>query len=182
MKQACPEVNEGFDEHAGSGHNPSPMLSRRPPSPLQQRRLMGRRIGNLIFGILFAAATAVWSVQILTAVWEGAPPAPAGCSAGTASLESALRRARSVYSSHRGDEDERAALARFRGALAPEWSQEKAVDAACRSDEAGRKRLRDVVALRYAEEHAVRYESQGLAPLRRRLQGNQPSPSNELIR
>jgi hypothetical protein len=39
-----------------------------------------------------------------------------------------------------------------------------------------------VIALRYAEEHAVRYESLGLAPLRRRLQGPAESPPTELIR
>jgi hypothetical protein len=39
-----------------------------------------------------------------------------------------------------------------------------------------------VVALRYAEEHAVRYESLGLAPLRRRLKAASESPSHELIR
>jgi hypothetical protein len=74
-----------------------------------------------------------------------------------------------------GDDDERAALKRYRGALEPEWSERKAVEAACAGDVAGRKRLKDVIALRYAEEHAVRYESLGLAPLRRRLKGTQPS-------
>jgi hypothetical protein len=182
MKQACPEVNEGFDEAAGSRHNPVPMVSRRPRSPLQRRQLMGRRVGNVVFATIFATATVVWSVQILTVVWASAAPSAAGCAAGTASLESAVARARSVYLAHNGEEDERAALARFRTALDPEWREEKAVEAACRADEAAHQHLKDVVALRYAEEHAVRYESQGLAPLRRRLQGKQQSPSNELIR
>ena len=80
-----------------------------------------------------------------------------------------------AYAASAGDEDERSALARYRGALEPEWSEEKAVVAACAGDAAGRKRLNDVIALRYAEEHAVRYESLGLAPLRRRLKGTSPS-------
>jgi hypothetical protein len=86
-----------------------------------------------------------------------------------------VERARQAYAASAGDEDERAALSRYRGALEPEWSQRKAVEAACAGDATGRQRLKDVIALRYAEEHAVRYESLDLAPLRRRLKGTQPS-------
>ena len=107
---------------------------------------------------------------------SSAPPSPAGCSAGTARLEQAVERARHIYQSEAGAEDERAALARFRSALLPEWTEEKAVKAACEQEEAGRKRLKDVIALRYAEEHAVRYESLGLAPQRRRLGAQSASP------
>ncbi len=156
--------------------------SRRPPSPLERRRLMGRRAGIAIFTTIFAGATLLWTIQILTAVWGSAPPSPAGCAVGTASLERAVARARLAYAVQAGDEDERAALARYRNALEPEWEQRKAVEAACQRDEAGRKRLKDVIALRYAEEHTVRYESLGLAPLRRRLKGTSVSSPNELIR
>jgi hypothetical protein len=130
---------------------------------------MGRRLGIAIFAAIFASATALWTFQILTAVWGSAPPLEAGCAAGTASLQQAVQRARAAYAAGSGEEDERSALARYRVALEPEWAQEKAVKAACEGDEAGKKRLKDVIALRYAEEHAVRYESLGLAPLRRRL-------------
>lgn len=140
---------------------------------------MGRSIGTAIYGALFAGATLIWTVQILSHVWGSAPPSPAGCAAGTATLERAVERARKAYAIGAGDEDERTALARYRNALEPEWQQEKAVESACRGDGAGQSRLRDVVALRYAEEHAVRYESLGLAPLRRRLKGTLSSPSNE---
>jgi hypothetical protein len=143
---------------------------------------MGRRAGIAIFTTIFAGATLLWTIQILTAVWGSAPPSPAGCAVGTASLERAVARARLAYAVQAGDEDERAALARYRNALEPEWEQRKAVEAACQGDEAGRKRLKDVIALRYAEEHTVRYESLGLAPLRRRLKGTSVSPPNELIR
>lgn len=151
-------------------------------SPLERRRLLGRQVGTVVFGSIFAAATLWWTVQILTSVWGVAPPSPAGCAGGTATLERAVERARRAYAALAGDEDERAALARYRNALEPEWQQRKAVEAACRDDQAGKKRLKDVIALRYAEEHAVRYESLGLAPLRRRLQGTGASPPNELIR
>jgi hypothetical protein len=156
--------------------------SRRPLSPLERRRLMGRRVAIAIFTGIFAGATLLWTVQILTAVWGTAPPSPAGCAGGTASLERAVERARLAYAVEAGDEDERAALARYRNALEPEWAQRKAVEAACQGDEAGRKRLKDVIALRYAEEHTVRYESLDLAPLRRRLKGTSASPPNELTR
>jgi hypothetical protein len=129
-----------------------------------------------VFSAIFAGATLLWTIQILTTVWGSAPPSPAGCTAGTASLEQAVARARSAYLAGSGSEDERAALSRFRSALEPEWSHEKAVKAACREEGTGQKRLKDVIALRYAEEHAVRYESLGLAPQRRRLKETQPPP------
>jgi hypothetical protein len=97
-------------------------------------------------------------------------------------LERAVSRARAAYLAQTSEQNERAALATYRNALEPEWSEHKGIEAACRGDEAGRKRLKDVIALRYAEEHAVRYESLGLAPLRRRLKAASESPSHELIR
>lgn len=155
--------------------------SRRPITQLERNRLLGRRVGIAVFSAIFAGATLLWTVQILTTVWGTAPPAPEGCAGGTAKLEQAVERARRVYALEAGDEDERAALARYRSALEPEWASRKGVEAACRGDDAGKKRLKDVIALRYAEEHAVRYESLGLAPLRRRLKGIE-SPVNELNR
>lgn len=148
----------------------------RSSAAIERRRRLGRRAGIVIFTGIFAGATAIWTTQILTAVWSSAPPSPAGCSAGTASLEQAVTRARQIYQSEAGTEDERAALARFRSALLPEWAEEKAIKAACEGEEAGKNRLKDVIALRYAEEHAVRYESLGLAPLRRRLGAPSASP------
>ena len=148
----------------------------RTPSALERRQRLGRRVGIVIFAGFFSGATLLWTIQILTTVWGSAAPSPAGCSAGTASLERAIQRARESYATQAGDEDERAALARYRQALLPEWQQEKAVTAACEHEDAGRKRLKDVIALRYAEEHAVRYESLGLAPQRRRLRETSGSP------
>ena len=150
--------------------------SRPPLSPAARRRRIGQRAGVVVFAAIFAGATLLWTVQILGTVWGTAAASPAGCAGGTARLEQAVERARLAYASTAEDEDERAALARYRGALEPEWSERKAVEAACAADTTGRKRLKDVIALRYAEEHAVRYESLGLAPLRRRLKGT-PSSS-----
>ncbi len=155
---------------------------RLPLSPLDKSRLRGRRIGIAIFSAIFTGATLIWTVQILTAVWGSAPASPAGCAAGTASMQRAVERARLAYATLAGDEDERTALSRYRNALEPEWAERKAVEAACQGDATGKKRLKDVIALRYAEEHAVRYESLDLAPLRRRLKGTSASFSNELNR
>jgi hypothetical protein len=149
---------------------------------VDRRRRIGQRVGIVVFAAIFSGSTLLWTIQILTTVWSSAPPSPAGCSAGTASLERAMTRARQVYQAEAGEEDERAALARYRSALLPEWAQEKAVKAACEHEEAGKKRLKDVIALRYAEEHAVRYESLGLAPQRRKLGAWNAAPSNELNR
>jgi hypothetical protein len=155
---------------------------RRPLSQLERNRLLGRRAGVAIFTTIFAGATLLWTIQILTTVWGTAPPSPEGCAGGTASLERAVDRARKAHAAVAVDDDERAALSRYRSALLPEWEQRKAVEAACETDEAGKMRLKDVIALRYAEEHAVRYESLGLAPLRRRLKGTEQSSTNELTR
>ncbi len=153
----------------------------RPPrvlTPQQRAERIGRRAGIAVFATIFAGATALWTFQILSTVWGSAPPSPEGCASGTASLERAVSRARAAFAASSGDEDERAALALYRQALEPEWSQQKAVEAACEGDAAGRKHLKDVIALRYAEEHAVRYESLGLAPLRRRLKGASEATSH----
>jgi len=66
--------------------------------------------------------------------------------------------------------DERAALGRFRAALEPEWASRPSLDSACSSDDKTLAALAEIDALRYAEEHAVRYEAVGLAPQRRRVQ------------
>lgn len=146
--------------------SPRPVLT-----PAERIRLTGRRIGIAVFAALVSGATLLWTIQILSDVWGSAPPSPTGCTAGTRKLEEAVERARLAYATGASDEDERTALARYRGALEPEWSERKAIEAACQEDSAGGKRLKDVIALRYAEEHAVRYESLGLAPLRRKLKG-----------
>src|SRR5882672_6408583 len=111
--------------------------SRPAPSRLERHRLLGRRAGVAVFTGIFAGATLIWTTQILTTVWGTAPPSPEGCAGGTASLERAVERARLAYAVQAGDEDERSALTRYRNALEPEWEQRKAVEAACRGDEAG---------------------------------------------
>src|ERR1043165_7507178 len=83
---------------------------------------LGRRVGIAVFALIVGGATAVWTIQILYAVF--APPAlavAAGCRGGTRDLLPGVRRASLAAAAESGDE--RAALERFRGALEPEWSR-----------------------------------------------------------
>src|SRR5688572_26143997 len=139
------------------------------PAPVGQNaraRRRGSRIALVFFGVLVSAATAIWTVQIIHQVWW--PPfheSPVDCGSGLAGLANAVTRARLAAARESGDE--RAALDRFRRALEPEWTTRSGVEARCQGDPEALTSLRDLDALRYAEEHAVRYETLGLAPLRR---------------
>jgi len=130
---------------------------------------LGRRLGIGVFGLIVGGATAIWTIQILYAVF--APPVLAvatECRSGTRDLLSAIRRASLAAAAESGDE--RAALGRFRAALEPEWSRRASLDSLCQKDAKAQAALAEIDALRYAEEHAVRYEAVGLAPQRRRVQ------------
>src|SRR6187551_2386630 len=130
---------------------------------------LGRRIGIAVFGLIVSGATASWTIQILYAVF--APPVFAvakECRGGTIDLLTAVRRASLAAAAESGDE--RAALGRFRAALEPEWSTRASLDSVCRADRQAQAALAEIDELRYAEEHAVRYEAVGLAPQRRRVQ------------
>lgn len=136
---------------------------------LSPARRTGRRIGIVVFALLISSAVAAWTIQILLAVF--APPVQAvakECRSGTQDLLVAVRRASLAAASETGDE--RAALAKFRAALEPEWSTRASLTELCRSDAKAKLALNEIDALRYAEEHAVRYEAVGLAPQRRRVQ------------
>jgi len=138
---------------------------------------LGRRIGIAVFALIVSGATAIWTVQILSAVF--APPVFAvakECRSGSQDLLTAVRRASLAAAAESGDE--RAALARFRAALEPEWSRRASLDALCRTDPKAQAALAEIDALRYAEEHAVRYEAVGLAPQRRRVQALYQSESD----
>jgi hypothetical protein len=140
-----------------------------PVSDLERKRRLGRRLGIAVFGIIVTAMTAHWTIQVLSQVWARPPEGVTlQCRAGLQGLVAAVRRARLRAASTVGDE--RAALAEFRGALMPEWRDRTALNKACVGDTPLLEALREVDALRYAEEHAVRYEALGLAPQRLRVQ------------
>jgi len=102
----------------------------------------------------------VWSIQIMYAVW--APPpgtAPETCREGLRSLLEAVVRARAPEELER--RSERATMERFRASLLPEWGFRGALTGLCRTAEETAM-LKTIDGLRYAEEHAVRYEATAL--------------------
>ena len=128
---------------------------------------LGRRLGIFVFGVPVVGATAIWTCQVLGQVfWPDPGVAPADCRQGVIGLDAAVRRARLAAAEE--SQGERAALVRFRTALEPEWKSREAVGQTCRGDAAATRALSELDALRYAEEHAVRYEAVALANQRRR--------------
>jgi hypothetical protein len=128
----------------------------------------GRRIGIVIFGLIVSGITANFSIQIIRQVWFGEPgPARIGCTEGQRSLVESVRRARQAAAAETGGE--RLALARFRGELESAWRLRGAIGDACASDPAALRALAEIDRLRFAEEHAVRYEAVDLAQRRRRV-------------
>jgi hypothetical protein len=138
---------------------------------IERIRRRGRTLGVAVFAAVVASFTLVCTVQICLQVW--APPVvdqPIECRPGVVMLHDALEQARLAAAQQEG---EQAALARFRAAVAAPWRLEPTVARACAGNRVGGEALRELVRLRYAEEHAVRYEASDLAARRRQV--------NELI-
>jgi hypothetical protein len=133
-------------------------------------RKRGRTIGNVAFAAIVTLFTVVCSIQILQQAWA-IPAVPANapvleCRAGLSALISAIHRARTAASKVSG---EHAALATFRDALLPEWSTRPAFDERCAGDADALQSLGEIDRLRYAEEHALRYEALDVAGRRTRV-------------
>ncbi|MGC4088278.1 MAG: hypothetical protein QM756_10330 [Polyangiaceae bacterium] len=156
------------------------------PEPTARSRAarLGRRLGILAFALPVAGATFIWTLQIFQQVFWAEHTARGDCRSEVLSLERALQRARRAAADEpRG---ERAALDQFRRALFPEWQTRSGLEQVCQSDRTALQALSDIDALRYAEEHAVRYEAVALAKQRRRadairreLLGHSASPSKD---
>jgi hypothetical protein len=130
-------------------------------------RRIGRRIGIAVFAACVAVPTLVWTSQIMHQIFfRPSGPAPASCDSGLLDLLHAVDRARQA--AREENSGERQSLARFRDALDPEWQARPTLDSLCRGAPRDGARLREVDALRYAEEHAVRYEATALARQRQR--------------
>jgi hypothetical protein len=136
------------------------------PAGRSRARRLGRRAGIVVFALLVAVPTAVWSIQIMLAVWSPEPgTAPADCRQGLGGLLTAVERARTAAEREEGGE--RRATERFRGSLLPEWEGRAGLEARCSGPEETAM-LKAIDALRYAEEHAVRYEATALSEQRAR--------------
>jgi len=128
---------------------------------------LGRRLGIALFAALVSVPTVVWSLQIMKVVWSPPRgPAPESCQKGQLGLLRAVDRARAAAAGLAGS-SERESLLRFRDALSPEWLSRPNLDDLCKAPRE-RKILREIDSLRYAEEHAVRYEATALARDRKR--------------
>jgi hypothetical protein len=129
---------------------------------------IGKRLGIGVFATIVSAFTLVCTLQILRQVfYPGWTDAALPCRDAVRGLLAAVQRARAAAAASKGDE--RAALDQFRAALAPEWSARASLQQACHDDLTALRALKQVEQLRYAEEHAVRYEAVGLAGLRRKV-------------
>jgi len=138
-----------------------------PPDPLERLRRRGRRAGLVVFGVLVAAVTAWWSIQIMLQVWAPeVPPLAQPCRPAVLQLLQGVTQARQAAAAEVGGE--KAALHAFRRVLEPSWSTRPALDKACAGDAEALASLREIDELRYAEEHAVRYEAVRLARQRKR--------------
>jgi len=161
MQTSGPQA--GFDRWPGAVLKDHPMAR---PGRSRARRL-GRRLGIGVFALLVAVPTLVWTRQIMLSLFYPEPgTAPPSCRAGLLGLLQGLERARMAARTE--SEGERQSLERFRAALGPAWEGRGSLDALCEREPKDGNRLREIDALRYAEEHAVRYEATALAHQRRR--------------
>ena len=136
-----------------------------PPDRDAAVRRRGRIFGIGVFIVLVTTFTVVCAIQILVQVWAPSGAATDGdCRQGLQRLVTALERARRAAAAETGGE--RAALRQFRKNLMPEWSARPTLTQRCESEQALKRGLRQVDLLRYAEEHAVRYEATDVARLR----------------
>jgi hypothetical protein len=145
-------------------------MSPPPQEASSSPRKTGRRVAQGLFWSIVAAVSLAGATQITSQVFfvPAATLPGQSCHDGLRALLAAVDRARLAAA---GAEGEDAALARFRTALAPEWSSRDGVAALCRGKAPDEGALDAIERLRYAEEHAVRREAGELAPLRRRVQG-----------
>jgi hypothetical protein len=135
--------------------------------PQEQVRRRGRRAGIAVFGFIVAGVTAWWTSQIIFQVWPRTPDATAvECRPALRDLLASVSTARHVAAQETGGEQ--ASLDAFRSSLAAAWQKRPALERACAGDARAEIMLREIDELRYAEEHAVRYEAVRLSPERKR--------------
>lgn len=102
----------------------------------------------------------VWATQVIMQAFDAPEADGLDCKAGLVALLEGLDQARA--SAHpAANEDE--ALSAFRQNLGPEWTTARRVRTACMKDPARLAQFGKIERLRYAEEHAVRYQTRGLS-------------------
>ena len=123
-------------------------------------------MGAATLALLVTTFTVVCSIQIFQQAWqEPEAEAAVDCRTGIENLITAVRRARGAAANGTGGERE--AMKRFREALLPEWSLRPGLTRRCKGDPEATHALGVVDRLRYAEEHALRFEALDVASRRR---------------
>lgn len=128
----------------------------------------GRWAGAGLFAAIMTTFTGVCTWQLVDQLWP-ATESRSGldCQEGLRRLLHAVRTARTAAASTHGGEQ--VALERFRSALEPAWRDAPALERACQGGRPEAAAYGALVRLRFAEEHAVRYESADLARQRRQM-------------
>ncbi len=146
-------------------------------SALERAQRRGRRYGIALFAAIMSTFIVVSGSQVMYQGFaSAASESPRDCQTGISDLLLALRRARAAAAAE--PLGERASLARFRQALQPEWRRRGKLTDVCGTDNWALEALTAIDRLRYAEEHAVRYESVDLAPSRRHVLAIEQSLGN----
>jgi len=152
-------------------------MTRMSDSAMESAQRRGRRWGIVVATAIMTTFIGVCGTQVMV---QGFAPAstesPSDCNTGIINLISALRRARAAAAAE--PLGERAGLVRFRQALQPEWDCRGKLVETCASETWAHDAIAAIDRLRYAEEHAVRYESVDLAPSRRRVLAIEQSLTN----
>lgn len=120
----------------------------------------GRNWGGLIFLVLITVPTLTWASQVIRQAFDAPNADGLDCETGLTELLAGLDRAR-ASATPAPNEDE--ALAAFRASLGPAWASPRRVRAACQGNPSRLAEFGKIERLRYAEEHAVRYETRGLS-------------------
>lgn len=137
-------------------------------NPFERATRTGRRLGIALFALLTGSFTAASSAQVLYQGFAASSGSEVtDCRPGLLGLISSLHRAQQTAMND--GKGERHRLEQFRSSLLPEWQNRDTLTRLCASDPIGRDALSQIDRLRWAEEHAVRYESVDLAPSRQRV-------------
>lgn len=169
------------DDHtpAANGSKPAAGVDASIAASMSPGKRRGRRVARVVYWLFIVGVAIPPTVEITAQVMFAPQPKPpwGDCRTALHALYSAVERARAAAA---GTDGEDAALARYRGALYPEWSFRDGVADLCRSRPDDEAALDVLSRLRYAEEHAVRREADDLSPLRRQVnsifEGDAPPP------
>ena len=139
----------------------------------------GRRAAQVFYfgfvGLFAVAAVVQITHQVFFA--SSLPGSPfRTCEAGLHALYDAIERGRAA-AEHGPDDDEEAALRRYREAVLPEWRHRDEIGKLCGADPSHVTLLDAIERLRYSEEHGVRHQAVELAALRRKVKGLLGTPT-----